>query len=114
MRILVAVERAHRAYAEVVARAFQMRRSCLEVAVADLDTLDDELQRFKPLVVVSDRPTLAAAGSWLAWVELSLEPQRPTKVWLGGRLSEKTNPGLEDLLEVIDTTAKLSASRDAQ
>jgi hypothetical protein len=43
----------------------------------------------------------------IAWVELSIDSTRVTKVCLGGRYSEVTNPTLEVLLAVIDEVEEL-------
>ena len=43
----------------------------------------------------------------MAWVELSVDPTRPSKICVGGRYSESTNPTLEVLLAVIDEVEEL-------
>jgi hypothetical protein len=74
-----------------------------EVAAIGLDRLEGELARLDPEVVVCSGPvSLAEAEGRLAWIELSLDTTRPTKVSLGGRRSESTNPTLETLLAVMD------------
>jgi hypothetical protein len=40
--------------------------------------------------------------SRLAWIELSVDPTMSTKISVGGRHFERTNPTVEELLEVID------------
>ncbi len=78
-----------------------------EVAAGGLDLLEGELARLDPEVVVCSRPQPAGSGVRPAWVELPLDPTRPTKVSLGGRRSESTNPTLEVLLAVIDEVEEL-------
>ena len=75
-----------------------------EVAAIGLERLEGELARLDPEVVVCSRPgggTMETEDR-LAWVELSLDPTRPTKISVGGRQSESTNPTLEELLAVMD------------
>jgi hypothetical protein len=101
-RVLVAIEDEYRAYREVIAAGLEALRPDTEVAAGGLDLLEGELARLDPEVVVCSRPQPAGSGVRPAWVELSLDPTRPTKVSLGGRRSESTNPTLETLLAVID------------
>ena len=101
--MLVAIEDEYRAYREVIAAGLQALRSGTEVAAVGLDQLEAELARLNPGVVVCSRPgSLAEVEGRLAWIELSLNPTRPTKISLGGRRFESTNPTLETLLAVID------------
>jgi len=87
----------------VIAGGIEALRPGTEVAAVGLDRLEGELARLDPEVVVCSRPgSLAEAEGRLAWIELSLDPTRPTKISLGGRQSEATNPALETLLAVID------------
>jgi len=109
--VLVATEDEYRAYREVIAAGVQMLRPDTEVTAIGLDLLEGELARRDPEVVVCSRPGRPAeAEGRLAWVELPLDPTRPTKISLGGRRSESTNPTLETLLAVIDEAEGLSRS----
>ena len=40
-----------------------------------------------------------------AWIELSLDPTQPTKIRVGERYLERTNPTLSELVEIIDENA---------
>ena len=42
----------------------------------------------------------------VAWVELSLDPERPSRVRLGEQRWETLNPSLEELLSVVDEAEK--------
>ena len=87
----------------MIAAGLETLRPGTEVAAVGLDRLEGELARLDPEVVVCSRPgSLAEAEGGPAWVELSLDPTRPTKISLGGRRSESTNPTLATLLAVID------------
>ena len=101
--MLIAIEDEYRAYREVIAAGIETLRPGTQVTVVGLDQLEGELARLDPEVVVCSRPgSLAEAEGRLAWIELSLDTSRPTKISLGGRRSESTNPTLETLLAVID------------
>ncbi len=67
-----------------------------------LDMLGEEVERFDPELVICSRPNTVDPGGRIAWVELSIESTRPSKICVGGRYSESTNPTLEVLLAVID------------
>ncbi len=109
--MLVAIEDEYRAYREVIAAGLEALRPGAEVTTAGLDRLEVELARLDPQVVVCSGPGgLAAAEGRLAWVDLPLDPTRPTQISLGGRRSESTNPTLETLLAVIDDVDALSRS----
>ena len=85
-----------------------------EVAAVGLDQLEGELARLDPEVVVCSRPGgTAETEGRLAWVELSLDLRRPTKIFFGGRHSESTNPALETLLAVIDEAEGLPLTPSA-
>ena len=99
--MLVAIEDEYRAYREVIAAGTEMLRPETEVAAIGLDQLEGELARLDPEVVVCTRPQPAGSRVRVAWVELSLDPTRPTKISIGRRRSESTNPALETLLAVI-------------
>lgn len=115
MNVLIAVEDRHRVYPQAIASALSILRPHLNMIAAEIGELDDELGRLKPIAVICNRPVPAETGSWLVWVELSLDPQTPTKIfWPDGQCSEKLNPGIADLLEIIDRAAELSTVRSVR
>jgi len=99
---LIAFEPEYRAYQGVIAAAIRVLRPHIEVETTDLDALEEEIQRLDPQLVICSRSNAADLSDRLAWVELSMDPMQPTRVSIGGRYSERTNPTLEGLLEVID------------
>jgi hypothetical protein len=110
IRILVALEDDYRAYREVIAVGVQVHRPHTEVTSVGLEELEEEVTRLDPDVVISSVAGRAGSGERPAWVKLSLDPARPSMVWVGGRYSERVNPGLEALLEVVDEAERLSTS----
>lgn len=83
-----------------------------EVTSVGLKELEVELARLDPDVVISSVAARAGFGERLAWVELSLDPARPSMVRVGGRYSERINPDLEALLEVVDEAERHFGSKD--
>jgi F420-dependent methylenetetrahydromethanopterin dehydrogenase len=108
MRILLSFEEKYRAYGEAMVGAVRASRPGLEeVALAHLRDLEAELERFDPHLVVSSRPNTLNPGARAAWVLLSDDPDEPSEVCIDGRHRRMENPGLEEMLEIIDETEKL-------
>jgi hypothetical protein len=105
--MLVAFEEDYRAYRDVLAAAIRILRPQAEVENASLESLGERIEHFDPELVVCSRPNTVDPGGRIAWVELSIDPTRPSKVCVGGRYSESTNPTLEVLLAVIDEVEEL-------
>jgi len=64
-------------------------------------------------VVISSQPKATSGADVTAWIELSLDPDRRSKVCVGTRHSEILNPNLDRLLAVIDQaeeTARIKGS----
>ena len=98
----MAFEQIYRSYQGVIAAAIRVLRPHAEVETATLEALGEEMERFDPELVICSRPSTAAPGGTIAWVEISIESSRPSKICVDGRYSESTNPTLEVLLAVID------------
>ncbi len=113
MRVLIIYEDSHRSYGEAMVGAVQASRPGLEVTLAHLRDLEAELQRFDPHLVVSNRPNTIDPSERAAWVLLSDEPEEPSEACINGRHRGLENPGLEEMLEIIDETEELvRAGRD--
>ena len=102
IRVLVALEDDYRAYREMIAVALRVLRPSVEVATTSLEELEEELEHFDPQVVICDGHKDAESDGRPAWIELSLDPTRPTKISYGSRYLEQPNPGAKELLGVID------------
>jgi hypothetical protein len=100
----VALEDDYRAYREAIASAIRLLRPGAEVVTSGLDALEEEVASLDPHLVICSVP--AVPGAALAWVELSLDPIRPTLVCIGGRYFERKNPALDAILWVVDETEK--------
>ena len=110
VRILVAFEYEYRAYQEAIASAIQECRPSDEVTAAE-QPLESEISQFDPRVVICGLiEQKGLQDGRLAWVDLSEVPENPARIYLDGRLSEKPNPSLEELLKVLDETEELVRS----
>ena len=74
---------------------------------ADLGPLRERVTRFDPHLVVASVPNAVDPGGRAAWVELSPDPERPSRACVGGQRWEALNPSLEDLLSVAHETEGL-------
>ncbi|QIN84388.1 hypothetical protein GBA63_18375 [Rubrobacter tropicus] len=102
MKVLVVLEDEFRAYREVLAAGVQALRPGARVSTTVPSSLDDEMARFDPQVVISSIPGTTRPGSVITWIELPTDPSRPTVVSFGGRSFERTNPTLDALLQIVD------------
>jgi hypothetical protein len=104
MRILVSFEDEYRAYRDVIAAGIRILRPHTEVETTDPDALEAESARFEPEVVICGRSSAAGSKDGPAWIELSLDPLRPSNIRVGDRRWTSTNPTLEEMLGIIDDT----------
>src|SRR5215208_4778137 len=108
MRVLIVYEDSHRSYGEAMVGAVRARRPGLEeVALAHLRELEAALERVDPHLVVCGRPNTFVPGGRAAWVLLSDDPDEPSEVCINGRHRRLENPGLEEMLGIIDETEQM-------
>ena len=108
MRVLVSLEREYRVYMEAVAAAVREFRPDVEVAVADSRSLEAEVERFDPQLVITGSPAPEnSVGEQLARIELSPDTAQPSKFQVGERRWESTNPTLGEILSIVDETKRL-------
>ena len=98
----MALEDDYRVYRNTITASLQVLRPQTETKSVGLETLEAEIERFEPQVVICSGHKAVGSGGRLAWIELSLDPTSSTKISVRGRCFERTNPTLEELLEVID------------
>jgi hypothetical protein len=98
----VAFEDNYRTYRETIAAVLRVLRPDAEVESIALEALKEELERFDPQVVICSGHKDVESGGTRTWIELSVDPTQPTKICVGGSYLERTNPTVEELLEVID------------
>lgn len=108
LRILIAYEANFRAHGDALERGIKEGlRPHVHLAVADLEVLEAAVECFDPHLVVSDGPNKVDPGGRAAWYRLSPEPGDPSEVCLDARRSISENPGLEEVLAVIDRVEEL-------
>ncbi len=110
LRVLICYEPGFRAYGEALERAEKGLRPHVRLAVTDSGVLEAAVDAFDPQLVVSDRPNTVDPGGRAAWYRLSHEPETASEVCLDAWCSVSENPGLEELLTVIDGVEELVRS----
>ena len=108
MRILLSFEKNYHVYGQAMAAAIRQFRPDVEVAVVNGEDLEEEAERFDPQLVICSPPVPEnLVVNRLALIELSPEPDQPSKFRVGERRWESTNPTLGEILPVIDETKRL-------
>lgn len=108
MRVLLSFEEKYRLYGQAMAAAIREFRPDVEVAVCDGRDLEEEAERFDPQLVICSPPTPEnPLDDRLARIELSPEPDQPSRFRVGDRQWETTNPTLGEILPVVDETKRL-------
>ena len=102
LRVLIAYEHSYRSYGETMSDALRGLRPRVEVSVVQVRELGSEVGRFDPHLVICNRPNTVDPGGRGAWVQLSDDPDEPSEFCLNARRRGAKNPGLEEVLEIID------------
>jgi hypothetical protein len=117
MRVLLAFDQEYRVYIDAVAAAIGTFRSHVEVATTNTDELEAQVERLGPQLVIcsSPIPSNPVDPQLIASIELSPDPNQPSRFRLGERHWESTNPTLGETLSVVDETNLLyRASREKE
>lgn len=108
VRILVAVE--PRMYREVIALSLYQHRPDAEVLICPLESLEGEIGRFEPhLLVLDDNGGTAPDGltEVLYRVEIMLAASMDARISVDGRAREVKDICIEDLLAAVDEAEKM-------
>ncbi|HSK98719.1 MAG TPA: hypothetical protein VK869_00120 [Rubrobacteraceae bacterium] len=104
---MIAYEDDHRVYSGVMERVIRDSRPHLEVKAVPMCELGAAIERIDPHVVLCERQNPAQPGGTGAWIKLSYEPDEPSEVCLDGQRWELDNPGIEQLLTIVDKVEDL-------
>jgi hypothetical protein len=79
------------------------------VAVAEPNEFEAEMERLDPHLVICSPPNAVPSDSKSAWVGFySLDPEVLAAICLDGEYSESHNPGLGELLSIVDEAERLA------
>jgi hypothetical protein len=107
MRVLVALEGKYHVYGAAITGAVRRARPTYEVENAESAVLETEVRSFAPHLIISSLPAPTNSGEWFSWVRLSPDPNRPSEICVEGNRRESLNPGLGELLCVLEETEGL-------
>jgi hypothetical protein len=107
IRILVSFEDGFHAYQETIAAAIRIVRPNAEVITIEPVDIRETVKRFRPDVIIGSPLARADVEGVPAWVELSLDPAKPSRVNVNGCYSETVNPTLDKLLDIMDEVVPL-------
>jgi hypothetical protein len=102
IRVLVAFEDDYRTYRDTIGAVLRILRPETEVKSTTLEELEGELERFHPEVVICSGHKEVELCTRPTWIELSVDPTMSSKISVGGRHFERTNPTVEELLEFLE------------
>ena len=108
MRVLISIE--PRSYREAIGEALRGLRPHLEFAVVEPEDLLKEVVRFKPALVIADRPDTLPTADRRDWVEFRPYEEPPARIFLGGRIRRLMKVDLPALLSVVDEAEELAQS----
>jgi hypothetical protein len=108
MKILLAFQHKHTTHMDAVQSSIRRHHPQSEVLAIDLEALEEEIDRFKPHLLVCEPPVSDNLGNKVpAFIELSIEPSQLSRFCVGRRRWESLNPGIEELMAVVAATEKL-------
>lgn len=102
---MVAFEDEYRAYQEALASALRTLRPRAEISTVYPERAPGSQTHPWPDLVICNQPD---PGESLAWLELSMEPDLPSKLRIAEHRSGIANPSLEEILSVVDEVERLA------
>jgi hypothetical protein len=112
MRILITVQPLM--YREAIALAIHNRRPDIEVLVGPEESLDGEVKRFAPHLLVrndTDGADMERMSDALCWVEILYSDSLSARVSLDGEVWEIEDICMADLISIIEQTERLIPDR---
>ena len=107
MRVLVSI--APLSYREAVALSLTRYRPHLETRIAPPEDLDQEVENFKPDLVVCNEVTQTVRENVPSWVQVLFENGLDAVVSVNGQSLEVHNISMEDLLGAVDETEEMAS-----
>ena len=108
LRVVVCFENNYRAYQDTLATAIRILRPDAQIITVGPEEVGATAKRFGPHVVIGNPIKVADVENVPAWVELSLDPTRSSRVNVKGHHSEIVNPTLDKLMMIIEKVAPTS------
>ena len=109
-RLRLVVANDLRSYREAIATAIQRLQPDVEVMVVDPADLADQVELWRPHMVISSVPVARAGDSPLCWVALYPAGKTQVVITVAGQQTWARDIDLAELLAVVDRTAALVGS----
>ena len=109
-RLRLVVANDPRTYREAIATAIQRMRPDADVIVVDPADLADQVELWRPHMVISSVPVARAGDYPLCWVALYPAGKMEVVVTVAGQQTWARDMDLAELLAVVDRTAALVGS----
>jgi hypothetical protein len=109
-RLRLVVANDLRSYREAIATVIQRLQPDVEVMVVDPADLADQVERWRPHMVISSVPVARAGDYPLCWVALYPAGKMEVVVTVAGQQTWARDMDLAELLAVVDRTAALVRS----
>lgn len=112
MRILIAVK--PRMYREVLALYLHQHRPDTEVLISSPETLDGEVGRFGPHLIVHTEGTVPdIPPDVVCRVEIMFSDGLDARINVDGQVTEAKDVGMEDLLELVNRAGEMIPKEEA-
>ena len=108
LRVVVTFENDYHAYQDTLATAIRILRPEAQIMTVGPEEVGATAKRFGPDVVIGNPIKVADVENVPAWVELSLDPARSSRVNVKGYHSEIVNPTLDKLMMIIEEVAPMN------
>jgi len=105
LKVLVAIEPLM--YQEVMASYLRHHRPQVEVILASEETLEAEVERVRPLLIIANEPSATAKEAETFWVGIRIGEQRiDADISIDGYTATVKNVSPQDLLAAVDRAAE--------
>jgi len=105
IKVLLAIEPLM--YREVMASYLRHHRPQAEVILASGETLQAEVERVRPLLIIANEPSPAAKEAETFWVGIRISEQRiDADISIDGYTATVKNVSPQDLLAAVDRAAQ--------
>ena len=111
LRVVVTFENDYHAYQDTLATAIRILRPEAQIMTVGPEEVGATAKRFGPDVVIGSPIKKADVENVPAWVELSLDPARSSRVNVKGYHSEIVNPTLDKLMMIIEEVVPTSRKK---
>jgi hypothetical protein len=108
LKVIITFENSYHTYQDTLAAALRILRPDAQIITVCPQEVGATAEWFAPDVVIGSPIKMADVEDVPAWVELSLDPARASRVNVKGYQSEIVNPTLDRMMVIIEEVAPTS------